>query len=120
MCVDEREKRKSLCSHVLSVSKLINQPIHQKIVICEIGSYCTDNACCADGKTLAECGATKRLGVIPAPVNKDSSSPSSFSACRFSKRITRNCHYFLCCMPSYKKNHTKKNLYVFKEKSISQ
>jgi hypothetical protein len=40
---------------------------HLKILVdyCPEGQYCTDNGCCPEGTTLAECGATVSLSVIP-------------------------------------------------------
>lgn len=34
---------------------------------CDKGTYCTDNGCCPDGKSLEECGAKESLATVPPP-----------------------------------------------------
>ncbi|KAI1985831.1 hypothetical protein LOZ51_006179 [Ophidiomyces ophidiicola] len=46
---------------------------------CRAGTYCTDTGCCPNSSTLEQCGATRRLSVIPPPqaqVSTPASSPA--------------------------------------------
>ncbi|KAH7368704.1 Prp 4 [Plectosphaerella cucumerina] len=47
---------------------------------CRAGFYCTNAGCCPNGASLAECGATLSLSVIPPPVATPSPPPSSPSS----------------------------------------
>jgi hypothetical protein len=84
--MEDQKKNLLLVLSCLSLSQLTNQT-NKKIEVCEIGWYCTDNACCPEGNSLAECNATKRVGVLPDPVNEESSSPSSSSSSSSSESV---------------------------------
>lgn len=43
---------------------------------CRAGFYCTNAGCCPNGATLAECGASVSLSVIPPPVATPSQPPT--------------------------------------------
>ncbi|KAH6692455.1 Prp 4 [Plectosphaerella plurivora] len=43
---------------------------------CRAGFYCTNAGCCPNGASLAECGATLSLSVIPPPVATPSPPPA--------------------------------------------
>ncbi|CZT48665.1 uncharacterized protein RSE6_09397 [Rhynchosporium secalis] len=55
---------------------------------CPSGHYCTDAGCCPSGITLAECGATISLSVIPAPPQTPP-APTSTARPTSTKELTR-------------------------------
>ncbi|KAL5603701.1 hypothetical protein FOVSG1_006451 [Fusarium oxysporum f. sp. vasinfectum] len=38
-----------------------------EVTHCDKGTYCTDNGCCPEGKSLEECNAKESLATVPPP-----------------------------------------------------